>query len=74
MAYPVQAADVCMYCINWGFRIPDRGMDADFRDEIAAEFAPRLRNLQWQGERERDGERFSSYSIVYVGDPYTARQ
>ncbi len=74
MAYPVQAADVCIYCINCGFRIAERGMNADVRIEIATEFAPRLKRLQWQCERERDAERFVSHSIVYVGDPYTARQ
>ncbi len=74
MAYPVQAADVCIYCINCGFRIADRGMDAEVRTEIASEFGPRLRGLQWQCERETDTEHFVSDSIVYVGDPYTARQ
>ena len=31
MSYAVQAADLCIYCIyciNWGFRLPARGMDA----------------------------------------------
>lgn len=74
MAYPVQAADVCIYCINCGFRIADRGMDAEVRPEIATEFAQRLSRLQWQCERGPDVERFVSYSIVYVPDPYTARQ
>ena len=22
MTYAVQAADLCMYCVNWGFRLP----------------------------------------------------
>ena len=26
MTYAVQAADVCIYFTNWGFRIPSRGM------------------------------------------------
>jgi hypothetical protein len=30
----VQAADVCIYAINWGFRLPTRGMDADVRQEL----------------------------------------
>jgi len=31
MAYPVQAADVCLYVINWGFRLPAHGMDGEAR-------------------------------------------
>ncbi|MCX6378664.1 MAG: DUF3800 domain-containing protein [Armatimonadetes bacterium] len=31
MTYPVQAADVAIYCINLGFRLPERGMDAETR-------------------------------------------
>jgi hypothetical protein len=27
MTYPVQAADLAIYCVNWGFRLPNRGMD-----------------------------------------------
>jgi len=28
MTYPLQAADICIYCVNWGFRLPSIGMDA----------------------------------------------
>jgi hypothetical protein len=55
MAYPIQAADVCIYCINWGFRLPKRGMDAAERSEIAGEFGPWLRRLQFRGTRKEDG-------------------
>jgi hypothetical protein len=42
MIYPMQAADICIYCVNWGFRIPTRGMNAPTRSEIADEFGPWL--------------------------------
>jgi hypothetical protein len=29
MTYAVQAADLCIYCINWGYRLPSLGMDAN---------------------------------------------
>ena len=29
MAYAVQAADLCIYCVNWGFRLPIRGEPTD---------------------------------------------
>lgn len=70
MAYPIQAADVCIYCINWGFRLPSRGMDAATRSEIAEEFGPWLSRLEFRGEGERDGQTFATYGIVYVSDPY----
>lgn len=74
MTYPVQAADLCIYCINWGFRIPNRGMDAPIRTEIAEMFGPLVRDLQWQGEGRRgDGSAFACYGVVCVPDLYTSR-
>jgi len=73
MAYPVQVADLCIYCINWGFRIPEKGMDAATRTEIEQEFSPLLRKLQFEGEGRRENEVFNTYGIVYVLDPYTGK-
>ena len=73
MTYPVQAADLAIYCINWGFRLPARGMNAPTRDELAAEFSPWISALQFQGDAYRDGSVYREYGIVYVPDPYTAR-
>lgn len=73
LTYPVQAADLAIYCINWGFRLPTRGMDAVIRGEIAEEFGPWLNQLQFRGEGYRDGHTYHEYGIVYVPDPYTAR-
>ena len=73
MTYAVQAADLCIYCVNWGFRLPAIGMDAEQRDEIAGEFGVWLNRLQFHGQGYRDGQVFESYGIVYVSNPYTAR-
>jgi hypothetical protein len=73
MACAVQAADVCIYCINWGFRLPQFGMDAQTRPEIQAEFAQLIGKLQFRGEGSKEGETFQTYGIVYVSDPYTPR-
>jgi len=73
MAYPVQAADVCIYALNWGFRLPARGMNAPTRPEVAKEFGPWLNSLQYQGDGYKDGQRYRSFGIVFVPDPYTAR-
>lgn len=73
MAAPVQAADVCIYCINWGFRLSGR-MEGDTREEIRSEFGPLLSDLQLRGEIYREGDVFPVYGIVPVSDPYTPRQ
>ncbi len=73
MTYPVQAADLAIYSLNWGFRLPTRGMNAATRPEIANEFGPWLKQLQFRGDAYRDGEVFQEYGIVFVPDPYVAR-
>lgn len=73
MSYPVQAADVCIYCVNLGFRLPSRGMDAPTRPEIARDFGPLIQKLQFSTKIVRPGEVFETYSIFYVPDPYSPR-
>ena len=73
MTYTIQAADLCIYCINWGFRLPWRGMDAEIRDEIASMFGSAIAALQFRGQGYRDGRVFDAYGIAYVPDPYEAR-
>ena len=70
MACPVQAADVCLYALNWGFRPPAWGTEMETREDIALEFGPKLARLQWEGDGYRDGRTFRSRGIVFVGDPY----
>jgi hypothetical protein len=70
MAYPVQAADLAIYCLNWGFRLPSQGMDGAKRAEIADEFVPWLHQLQFHGEGYKDGVVFETWGIVYVPNPY----
>jgi hypothetical protein len=73
MTYPVQAADLAIYCLNWGFRLPTRGMNAATRTEIATEFGPWLNQLQFRGDAYRDGTVYQEYGIGFVPDPYMAR-
>lgn len=73
MTYAVQAADLCIYCLNWGFRLPSLGMGADTRPEIATEFGPWLNQLQFRGQIHKNGTVFDTFGIAYVPDPYTAR-
>jgi len=77
MTYPVQAADLCIYCINWGFRIP-KAMTAVTRHEIDSLFSSKLEKLQWVGKCVKAGDSWrseqTSYGIIYVPDPYEPRK
>jgi len=75
MSVGVQAADLCLYTINWGLRLASPGWEdiEPARPEIADGFAPQIRRLQWQGDGYRDGRVFRTFGIVLVPDPYDAR-
>ena len=64
MAVAVQVADLCIYAINWGVRLPDQDMNAKTRPEIETMLGNDLINLQF-----RKGQKFG---IVFVPDPYSA--
>lgn len=70
MIYPMQAADLAIYCVNLGFRLPAVGMNAATRQEIAEEFGPWLNHLQFRGEGYHEGRVFSTYGISFVPNPY----
>ena len=73
MTAAVQAADVCIYCVNWGFRLPRRGMNAEHREEIKVMFEGNLKRLQFRNRRYEGGREYITYGIVYVPDPYKSR-
>lgn len=72
MTYPVQAADLCIYCVNWGYRLQSQGMSADTRHEIATEFRPWLNQLQFHGQVHEAGQVFETFGIRYVDNPYAS--
>jgi len=71
MTYPVQVADVCIYCVNHAFRLPTQGMDGPVRPEVHAESLGHLFNLQWKGQGYREGHVFNSFGIAFVPNPYS---
>lgn len=73
MSPGVQAADVCLYCVNWGFRLQSWEFTGPVRDDIRTEFGGQVARLQFKGEAYNEGEVYPSYGIVYVPDPYTRR-
>ncbi len=70
----VQAADLCLYCINWGFRSPQWNFKGDTRDDIHTQYAGLCGDLQYRGTAP-DGEgSHQQFGIVYVPDPFTGRK
>lgn len=71
----VQAADICIYCINWGFRRPEWGFTGASRDDIHQRFGGRCGALQYQGQSYdgTEGRTYNLYGIIYVPDPYSSR-
>jgi hypothetical protein len=74
MSYAVQAADLCIYAINWGFRVPSYGMDAETRDEVADLAGHWLNRLQFKGQGYRDGIVYNTFGIFFVPDLYESRK
>lgn len=73
MSVGIQAADLCLYCINWGFRRPEWNFTGPCREDIHEDFGGRLGQLQYMGDGYRDGRTFRTFGIVYVPDPYESR-
>ncbi|MGI9392646.1 MAG: hypothetical protein ACR2N8_03820, partial [Parvibaculales bacterium] len=76
MVAGVQAADLCIYATNWGYRQRSWDFKGPKREEIANRYGFRLSELQFKGEvNDRDSyETHTSYGIIFVPDPYTSRQ
>lgn len=74
MAIPVQAADLCMYCVNWAYRLPKLGMRATERMDVKNLANEWIEKLQFHGQGYKDGQTFTTHGIVYVPDPYESRQ
>jgi hypothetical protein len=69
LSIPIQVADVCIYCINWGVR--SSRMNAPIRKEIKDQFAGWVRQLEYKTERTTgDGTARKVSAIVFVQNPY----
>ncbi|MDE0530727.1 MAG: DUF3800 domain-containing protein [Albidovulum sp.] len=68
-----QAADLCLYCINWGFRRPEWNFHGAARDDIHAEFAGLCGEPQYRGTSVQNGTEQCLFGIFFVPDPFTAR-
>ena len=70
-AVTVQVADLCIFAINWGFRLPKRGMSANTRPEISNMFGSYFSQLQYRRKSGPDLG-YVPYGITYVSDPYNS--
>jgi hypothetical protein len=70
MAYGIQVADLCIYCLNWGWRL--RGMGEPTRPEIEP-FVWLLEKLFWHGDGYRGENVFKTHGVFFVPDPYAGR-
>lgn len=70
MAYGIQTADLCIYCLNAAWRLPQ--MTQPTRAEIVP-FVELLKRCFWQGDGYRDGKVFKTWSAAFVPDPYEPR-
>jgi hypothetical protein len=69
MTYAVQAADICLYALNWGFR-PTTWNIAERRAEISEVYGPLIERLQWKGNGHRGDATYPSRGIALIADPY----
>lgn len=70
LSVPIQAADVCIYCLNWGFRRPKWGMDAPTRKIIEEQFSGWIKLLEYRDTKKPDGTPKRLRGICFVPDPY----
>ena len=69
----IQAADVCLYCVNWGFRRPEWDFLGAKRDDIHHKYAGKCGKIQYSGEVVSGQNKYKSHGIIFVPDPYTSR-
>ncbi len=74
LAPGVQAADLCLYCINWGFRRPEWKFRGNHREDIRKNYSGLCGKLQYKGDSCEDGVMRRLYGIVFVPDPYQGRR
>ena len=71
LSVPIQVADVCIYCINWGFRRPKWGLNAPTRPEIEQNFSGWISRLENKDRiKKQSGTPKTLYGIVFVRNPY----
>jgi len=73
MALPVQVADVVIYALNWGYRLPANMKGAPTRSEIESRFSAQIQKLNWKGEGFDGVQTYKTFGIFCVPDLYIPR-
>jgi hypothetical protein len=71
LSVPVQAADLVVYSLNWGYRKEKWSMNAPVRERIQSDFAGWIDQLQYKARQKKGDHEHRLFGIVYVPDPYT---
>lgn len=75
MSHAIQAADVVIYCINWGYRSDEEGIDAETREDIEKLCSVAIQNLQYRSAKTlEDGSQLSLPSIFCVSELYKKKK
>ena len=74
LAVGVQAADVVLYCINYGYRRNEWGFTGLTRQEIKQRYGGLIHKFRYKGEVCNEEKVYPSYGIVYLSDPYTTAE
>ncbi len=73
MSYPIQAADIVIYLIANGLRLP--AMSVSARDDLKRSWIEKVQGLQYETARtDRYGDVFTRRSILFVEDPWGVRR
>lgn len=72
LSYPVQVADIAIYCVNWGFRV-GKNAPAPPRPEIEAMVGESIYRLMDRRKILVEGKRRVTSSIFDVNDPWEYR-
>ena len=69
----IQAADVCIYCVNWGFRRPQWRFSGPIREDVHKRYAGRCGSIQYRGDMIDSDSRDvrKAYGIFYVSNPFS---
>ena len=71
MAYGVQAADLCICCLNWEWR--NAKMSEPTRPEVVP-FCDLVKRFVWHGDIYKKGKIHPGHGVIYVPDPYESRR
>jgi hypothetical protein len=73
MSYLIQAADIVLYLLNWGFRLSSRAPSPE-RMELEALDGGRIGKMVHRRQVRSGSKQFTSYSVFDVNDPWETRE